>query len=440
MEKYRNKSGSEFSRRLLTFFVFCFLLTPLHGRFLTNKDFENLRFTPYQNENDTQDFYTSTDIRFEVIVPSVEPGEIEVASPDDIDNVSFRTLKRTQWDLEGEIGTKIEVWYSFSKRGIYNLPPLTVRVQGFKRSIQFEPVTIKLNPKDQSPIVILKFSNGQSFTSEEGFEKLSEMEFTAGKAVNFEVLFQYGVQLVNFHWDLPKDSIFTQTKAYDIIETKYKEKTNADEIIPVSAFEWIPLVPGEAAFPAISITLTSNNGYKGEIKIPAFSVAVAKNVHEEKVVENNLFDQAFEQVEQELVVVKEAELSQEDCEKIAAEKMKKRYLIIAFFYGSIVLVLTSLILFIIMLRKKNLFTNILTSLFMIFAITCFSLSIVESNKTYGVSKGCQLYSIPDELSEARSELSAGSYVEIKESSGDWFYVLLGESGGWCNKENVIQIK
>lgn len=77
---------------------------------------------------------------------------------------------------------------------------------------------------------------------------------------------------------------------------------------------------------------------------------------------------------------------------------------------------------------------------MIFAITCFSLSIVESNKTYGVSKGCQLYSIPDELSEARSELSAGSYVEIKESSGDWFYVLLGESGGWCNKENVIQIK
>ena len=110
MEKQRTKSGSKFSRRLLAAIVFVNFLNPLYAKILTNSDFAKLRFVPVQSNNDTSDFFTNTDIRFEVEVPYVRPGEIDISSPDDMDNVSFKTLKRTELDSENG-GTKIEVWY-----------------------------------------------------------------------------------------------------------------------------------------------------------------------------------------------------------------------------------------------------------------------------------------------------------------------------------------
>ena len=96
--------------------------------------------------------------------------------------------------------------------------------------------------------------------------------------------------------------------------------------------------------------------------------------------------------------------------------------------------------FIFFLRKKRLFINIITTALFIFAVIGLSVSILESKKQHGVSCGGQLFSIPDSLSEAKTELKPGSYIEIKEFSGEWIYVLLGESGGWCKKEDIIQIK
>ncbi|MCQ2590282.1 MAG: hypothetical protein MJ179_07655 [Treponema sp.] len=465
MEKHRIKSGSEFSRRLLVlFFVFCFV-TPVHAKFLTNKDFESIRFSS-QKSSDASDYYTNVDICFETVIPFVEPGEIEIFSPEDMDNVSFRTLKRTQWnDEEGEPGTKIEAWYSFSKKGTYTLTPLTVRVQGFKRNIQFNPVTIKLNPKAQDPIVIIRFADGKTATSEDGFALLNDMEFTAGQKVSFEVLFQYGVQLINLHWDLPKDSIFTQTKAHEIIQTKYIEKANLDEIVPVSGFEWTPLVSGAATFPVVSLTLTSNNGYKGEVKIPSIPVTIGERKETGKQTEATLFDQAFEAAYIEEVKTEKPVVTALDCEELAELRIKERKSILGlgktkrveketslglpsgtsefkllYIYASIFFLVLSLIFFALKLKKKSVITNIITTAIVILAASVLVVSIVASKKLHGISRGNQLYSIPDNLSEAKSELQPGSYVEIKESSGEWYYVLLGESGGWCKKDQIIVIK
>ena len=464
MEKQRTKSGSKFSRRLLAAIVFVNFLNPLYAKILTNSDFAKLRFVPVQSNNDTSDFFTNTDIRFEVEVPYVRPGEIDISSPDDMDNVSFKTLKRTELDNENG-GTKIEVWYSFSKKGSYNLQPLTVRVQGFKRTIAFAPISVKTNPKDQDPIMIIEFSDGKVATSENGFADISLMEFKVGEKVTFDVLFQYGVQLISFNWNLPKDSIFTQTKEYEILETKYKDKSKLDEIVPVSSFEWIPLMEGPATFPVFSMTITSNNGYKGEIKVPAIQIQVGEKAIENTVRTVELFNQAFEVNEVEHIPEEEVIVTLEDCQELAELRINERYSFfglkkskriekelslglpadssefsVSWIYFSILFVVLSLGIFIFFLRKKRLFINIISTALFIFAVIGLSVSILESKKQHGVSCGGQLFSIPDSLSEAKTELKPGSYIEIKEFSGEWIYVLLGESGGWCKKEDIIQIK
>lgn len=463
MEKQRTKSGSKFSRGLLAAFVFVSFINPLHAKFLTNSDFANLHFTPVQTGNDS-DFYTSTDIRFEVEVPYVKPVDIDISSPDDMDNASFKTLKRTELDGE-EGGTRIEVWYSFSKKGTYTLQPLTLRVQGFKRTIAFDSINVKLNPKDQDPVLLIRFEDGTVASSEDGFAELSKLEINAGQKINFDILFQYGVQLISFNWVLPKDSIFSQTHEYEILKSKYIDKSKVDEIVPVSSFEWIPLVEGEATFPVFSMTLTSNNGYKGEIKIPSIPITIGEKIQGNEEKQEDIFNQAFEATKVEEIVPEVITVTEEDCKELAELRIKERYSFfglrkgkrikkeaslalptdskefpVTWIYISILLVIISFGLFIFFLRKKRVFTNILTSAFVIIAIIGLWISVFESKKEHGVSYGCNLYSIPDSLSEAKSELKAGSYVEIIETSGEWFYVLLGESGGWCKRTGIIQIK
>ena len=67
-------------------------------------------------------------------------------------------------------------------------------------------------------------------------------------------------------------------------------------------------------------------------------------------------------------------------------------------------------------------------------------TIVQSSARHGISRGCKIYSIPEEKAEAKSEIPAGNRITITEESGNWIYVELGENGGWCVKDEVIEIK
>ena len=60
--------------------------------------------------------------------------------------------------------------------------------------------------------------------------------------------------------------------------------------------------------------------------------------------------------------------------------------------------------------------------------------------SYGISKGASISSVPEASAEAVSEISPGNRVEIKEKAGKWYYIELGEIGGWCLKDTVILIK
>lgn len=462
MEKQRTKCRQKFSRGLLTAFILLFI-TPLHAKILTNKDFSSLTFNPILNENE-KEFYTNTDIRFEVIIPYVRPSEIEIISPDDYDNATFKTLKRTE--LEGEdAGTRIEVWYSFSKKGEYTLRPLSMRVQGFRRSVSYAPIFINTNPKDLEPIVYLKFSDGTITTSEDGFSTLSNISAKAGQKISFDVLFQYGVQLLGFNWLLPKDSIFSQISEGDILSTKYNDKSKIEQIVKIASFEWLPLLEGTATFPVFSISVTNNNGVKREILTPSVTINILGKVESSEQKEETLFSDAFSQTQTEKVVVEEKIITKEDCTEVAKLRIKERYGLFgigkkgriekerelglasnknefsfAWIYLAICCVVASICCFIVFLRKKRIITNIVTSACIVVSLVGLCICLIEAKKPHGVSYGCQLYSIPDDLSEAKTELKPGSYVQIIETSGEWFYVLLGEAGGWCKKDGIVLIK
>jgi hypothetical protein len=67
-------------------------------------------------------------------------------------------------------------------------------------------------------------------------------------------------------------------------------------------------------------------------------------------------------------------------------------------------------------------------------------SPVKVHSRSALSLRCTLYTIPAENAQTKSQLPAGNRVQIRDEAADWYYVELGESVGWCRKNEVLIIK
>ena len=120
MEKQRKYPEQQSCRRLLKQFLKGFLVALLfaagsqtvYSQTLTNALIRDLRISPVQN----QPLAVNTDIKFEVVIPYTLPSQIDVSMPEEIENVQFKTLRKVEAGGNGG-GTKIEIWFSFSKTG-----------------------------------------------------------------------------------------------------------------------------------------------------------------------------------------------------------------------------------------------------------------------------------------------------------------------------------
>ena len=298
MEKQRIKSGSKSFRRLLKIGFLSALLCKAGGwqgayaqSVITQAQANALSIAPVEN----QSLYTKSDIKFEVLIPNAQANSIILQSPSSLPNVTMRTMRKNQEFGENE-GTKIELWFNFEKKGDYKLPPLSLLISNRRRTIPFAPVTIADNPEFLSPRVVLLFPDGVTLYSDEiptpkdkNYGK-PVFDWNTGKTIAFSVCLQYAVQLVQFNWEIPTESIFTQTKTYDILEIKYREKRYSDELIPVADFEWTSLAEGEKSFPKIKLTATAYNGYRNDINIPDFIINFLPKAESEKnVSETDIF-------------------------------------------------------------------------------------------------------------------------------------------------------
>ena len=458
MEKQRKYPEQQSCRRLLKQFLKGFFVTLLfaagsqtvYSQTLTNALIRDLRISPVQN----QPLAVNTDIKFEVVIPYTLPSQIDVSMPEEIENVQFKTLRKVEAGGNGG-GTKIEIWFSFSKTGTYIIPPLSMKIKNSRKQIAFMPVKIGINPKEQNPVCVI--------VTDSGINK--NITVMAGQAVKFRVCLQYAVQLVQFNWELPKDSIFVQGKTYEFTEIKQREKVVSDELIPVSDFEWTPLVTGTIDFPKFNIQAIAYNGDKVTVKLPAIKVNVVKARTKKSDNSSSYFSKAFEtdfeNGGEELVLIltaQEAEYISElrskerhslfgkaRKERIAYEKMlgmpySQKEFKIVWIYICAVITLALVVLLVIFLRKKRSIINIGIGIALVCMIVLVIYCAVCGKRKFAVSTGGQLCSIPEASASIKSELPVCNRVQVLDESGDWSLLRFGETEGWCTKESIIIIK
>ncbi|MBO4639494.1 MAG: hypothetical protein J5710_07050 [Treponema sp.] len=445
MEKQRNKSKRSIGRRLLILIVL-FTTFPVFSQTLTSAMLRELRISPVQN----QQFWVNTDIKFETVIPFTLPSQIDVSMPEEEEHVIFKTLRK----VESDGGTKIEIWFQFDKTGNYTLKPLVVKIKNSRRQLFFEAVTIGINPKEQQPLCIIVTAQGNN----------KNLTVRAGEKLKFSVCLQYAVQLTQFNWDIPKDSLFEQTKTYEFVEIKQREKVVSDNLIPVSDFEWTPLVSGTTTFPRFVIQAVSYNGDKVMVRMPQITVKVLEGRQKGITEGTSYFEDAFSIDELIEEGNQTAEITVETAKLLAELRGKERYSVsgkarklriilereynlpysqkefkVVWLYICLVLLAAVVALMIICAKKKKRGLNMLFAVVLVLILVLTIYCGVCAGKSYGISTGTKVYSIPESNAAISSELPAGNRVQIVSQTENWYLLKFGEIEGWCKKEDIAVI-
>ena len=455
MEKQRSKSDSKSFGRLLRAAAVCtFLLfftggsQRLFAQTLSNAALSSIRLNLAENQN----LYVNSEIKFEAQIPYTLPGQIDVSLPQEMPDVSFKTLRK----VEAEGGTRLELWYSFSKEGNYQLPSLTIKIRNSRRAIPFEPVSVVVNPKDLRPSCVIVTSQGQN----------APLTVYAGQKIFFRVCLRHASQLLQFSWDIPKDSLFEQVRTYEFTQIKQREKVISNELIPVSDFEWTPLVSGQMTFPAFKITAISYNGDREEVAFPQIKVTVLKGRGAKEESSSGLFSQAFDSSSFESQGSASRELNAEDALQIARLRTKEKHSFLLlhknrklraraeiekglpysqkefplmWIYLSLVLLCLVCLFFIVFIKRRKTAAALGLGIVMLFCLILAIYTIVLGSKKYGITSGSQIYSIPEANAGVKSELPCGNRLQIISKSGNWYFVRFGQTEGWCPVESIILI-
>ena len=463
MEKQRNQRFIKSCRRFLIILFALFCTTATFAQTLTLEQIRQLRFLPEEGQN----LYTKTDLKFTVTIPNVRAAQVQVLATTQEQDITFRTIRKS--DDYKENGTLIEVWYNFAKEGKYTPSPIPMLIQNRRRSISFEPVTVTVDPSTMNPRIVLAFEDGTKVYSDDLFSTDPVLKIPTGKKMKLTVNLQYATQLTQFSWDLPKDSIFTCIKEYEFTETRYRERVYSHTLIPVASFEWTGLIPGIQKIPTFRLNAVGYSGSRTELRMPGFFLEFTESViTENSENEDDIFSAAFFQEEEGDTSLEATILTREECQTLAdyytrehnefllypkARQNRINYeescgLLVSpnpifpsvLFYIAIIIILTSIVFMIIAIRKKHKIRTLAFIVLLVIGLAILIYCAVRKNERYGICSGCKIYSIPQANAESVSDVSAGSRVRILEDTGKWYYIEVGESGGWCKTDDICIIK
>ena len=463
MEKQRIKRIIKSGRRFLVSFLIILTSATLSAQTLSLEETNSLRIIPEEG----QKLYTKTDIKFTVTLPKVPASQVQIISADQQSDISFRTIRKSE--NYGENGTTIDIWYNFSKKGSYKLAPLSVMIQNRRRNIAFEEVTLTDDPATMLPRMALVFEDGTIIYSDETAAPAPILKIKRGRKLHFSVKLQYANQLVSFNWDLPKNSIFTCTREYNFTEARQGQRIYTHDLAPVADFEWTGLISGMQELPVFHLNASSYSGYKNDLSFPQLYVEFIETEDtENSQEEDDIFSAAFSQEEKMSDIENAIILSKEDCQSLAdlytrehneflmyrkarqarIDFEKEHSLLISdnpifpgfFLYFALIIALLSLIFLILSSRKKHKIRSLIYSTFLIASLALLIYCSVRRNEHYGISNGCKLYSIPENNAASVSELGSGIMVRIIEKTDKWYYVEVGETGGWCATDDICIIK
>ena len=463
MEKQRNKRLIKSGRRFLIILFALFYPILVNAQSLGLDQIKALRISAEEGQN----LYTKTDLKFTVTIPNVHSAQVQILSTEQQPDITFRTIRKSEnYD---ENGTTIEIWYNFDKKGTYKLTPLSVLIQNRKRSISFDPITVTDDPATMLPRIVIVFEDGTTAYSDEAVTASPLLKIKTGKKLNFTINLQYANQLMQFSWDIPKDSIFSCTKEFDFTEIRQHERVYSHNLIPVAEFEWTGLIPGIQKLPVFRLNATGYNGYRSELYLPEILIEFTPdNGDEQTAAESDIFLAAFSQDESDAEFQNNIILTKQDCQTLAdlytrehneflmyrtARKARSEFeaehgivssvnpiFPTVLLYVSLIIIAVSIICIIIAARKKHKIRMLFFTTTLLIGTALLIYCTVRRNERYGISCGCKIYSIPQENAEAVSEISGGILVRILESTEKWLYVEVGESGGWCNVDEICIIK
>ena len=463
MEKQRNPEFFESCRRLLISLLLLISAAALFAQNITLEQLRQLNFEPEEGQN----LYTKADIKFTVTIPNVRASQIQVLSATQDQDISFRTIRKSE-DYK-QNGTTIEVWYNFAKEGDFTPSPLPMMIQNRRRTISFKPVTVTVDPSTMNPRIVLLFEDGTKVYSDAINTGSPVLKIPTGKKIQLSVNLQYATQLTQFSWDLPKDSIFTCIQEFEFTEARYRERVYSHTLIPVASFEWTGLVPGLQKLPVFCLYAVGYNGARIELKMPGFLIEFTEGSEEESIRnEADIFSNAFFREEEIEASLSSTELTKEECQTLAGYYSKERneFLMYArarrnrinyeescglivspnpifpsvLLYIAIIVIIASIVCIIIAVRKKHKIRTLLFIVLLVLGIALLVYCAVRKNERYGICCACKIYSIPQENAESVSEIKSGSRARILERTGKWYYIEVGESGGWCTSDNVFLIR
>jgi len=406
---------------------------------------------------------------FMLIIPSVKPSDVQVETPSLPSDVSFISMRRTDYvekNLPG--GTKIDLWLAFHSAKEYSLLPLKIKVRNRSYSVPFSVITVVQDPSTLAPCFIIRFDNGTEVDNTQQTDK-SLFTVFAGDKIRFTVFVQYAVQVMNFEWSVPKDALFTEIRTYQITKGEPRGRESFSERIPVGRFEWQPLASGSTLLPEMHFTATAYSGSRIVLSQPYMRIDVLPSGKKTAVTadsDESYFTYAFTEAEKTETGKARSVVSDADCEKLALLRTKERHSFFQrnaaaerrtfekklglteeqkepdlplFFLLLAATVICALFIIVFFIQKKQKFVFIdiavVCILFFSTLVSGMRLSVI-----YGIFKGGCIHSVPDELSGCVSLADKGQRVRIEEVTGRWMYVQYGSTGGWISSSSVIIIR
>ena len=214
---------------------------------------------------------------------------------------------------------------------------------------------------------------------------------------------------------------------------------------------------------------TGYNGYRSELLLPEILIEFTQGNDDELTVdESDIFSAAFYQEVSSTENEQNIILTKQDCKTLADLYTREHNEFLMYrtarkaridfeaehglvssvnpifptvlLYISLIVIITSCICIIIAARKKHKIRMLLFTTILLIGTALLIYCTVRRHERYGISCGCKIYSIPQENAEAVSEVGSGIRVKILESTEKWLYIEVGESGGWCNLDEICIIR
>lgn len=423
---------------------------------------QSLRFKKVENY-----FFTDTDCSFIVNIENVPPEKVSVSVNDVPEGVSFQGSSKGAYmpysnSSSDQYGTTLTLSFRFNQPGWYQIKSIDVRIDETYAKIPVENVEVFENPSTVRPKISIDWGNSNVQVSGK------HVKVNAGERIVFTMYIQYAIQVLNFSWKLPENSIFKELEHYDISKNVVVGEFSPDKM-PLALFEWQPLKPGTYDFPEFDILATSYGGIRYEVNYKDYKyemeVLEADENFGQAEKDEGVFAYAFVSPPSTQEAVQKKALEDAPVDRLFELYTTERHSILLFsstrderlaleeelglssvnHVPSVPLLilawslcLASFIATILLFALKKIPHAAVCAVLFVLLLAVGILYGHQASKQYGIYEGGEIYSIPENTGGSGVNMPKGSPVLVKHSASGWLYVVFNDTYGWV-PENTVRL-